>query len=417
MKRNDGRPLVRLNMPFPGAPLRVLRQRRRPQDVQYPRGDPQPRLLAEVRRLRPFVGDLRPAVPHPVVPQLEQPANLGVNVNVHQPLPHIRVLAQRLSPPVVVPAVVKNAIHNPVAPDFAAGAMLQLQVRGRHLPALVFAPNEVPGRHAHIVKIDNVLDAGTGARFARRRQQLHGEHADARQIRRHHKPAQIVMPLPLRVGAGNRPHIVGAVRAAHINFLPVDDIVIAVPPRRRLGVSQVGTRLRFGQQLPGADLAPENLRQKLLLLFLRTPHQNGIAPQPSPGIVVRRQRQVVPVNFLLQHHGVVHRQPAAAVLLRRGGPQPALLPQPAPQLPAQLVLLIGKIRRIGRMLNPPGDVLHQPSLHLRAKGFLLRRIARFKVHNNAPGKPPGRPPAPRAAGPAGRKGEWIQAQLCPIRRG
>ena len=406
MQGDDGRALVRLDVPLAGAPVLVLGQRRRAEDVQDAGGDAQPRHLAEVGCLGAFVGDVGAAVPHPVVAQLEQPADLGVNVDVDQPVPHVGILAQRLPAPVVGLAVIEDAVNDPVAPDASAGAMLQLQVGSSNLPALVLAADEVPRRHAHVVEIDDVLDARTGAGLAGGRQQVHGEHADAGQVGRHHEPAQVLVAVALRVGAGDGPHIVGAVGAAHIDLLAVDDVIVAVAPGRGLGVGQVGAGLRLGEQLPGADFAPENLGQKFLLLLLRTPDQDGVATETAAGVVVRWQREVVAVDLFLQHHRVVNGQTAAAVFLRRRGPQPAFLAQPPAQIPAQLVLLVGQVNGVGGMLNAGGDILPQPLLHLGAKCFLLGGITGFKVH----GTPHGRPRRGREIGMRNRP------QLCPMGR-
>ena len=111
-----------------------------------------------------------PLCRNPVVPQLEQPANLRVNVDVDEPLAHVGVLAQRLAAAVVGLAVVEDAVNNPVAPNLAPAPVFQFQVGGGDFPALVFAADEVAGRHANVVKIDDVLDAGTRAGLAGRRQ-------------------------------------------------------------------------------------------------------------------------------------------------------------------------------------------------------------------------------------------------------
>ena len=55
--------------------------------------------------------------------------------------------------------MVKEAVYQPVAPDAPAGAVLQLQVGGGDLPALVFAADEVEGGYAHVVEIDGLLDS------------------------------------------------------------------------------------------------------------------------------------------------------------------------------------------------------------------------------------------------------------------
>ena len=139
------------------------------------------------------------------------------------------------------------------------------------------------------------------------------------------------------------PHIVGAVGTADVHLLPVDNIVVAIATGGGFGVGQVGAGLGLGQQLPGADFALEYLGQKILLLFLGTPYQNGIPAEASAGVVVGRKREVVPVDFLLQDNRVVDGQAAAAVFPRSGGPKPTLFAESPAQFTAQLVLLVGQV--------------------------------------------------------------------------
>ena len=175
--------------------------------------------------------------------------------------------------------------------------------------------------------------------------------------------------------------------AADVHLLAVDDVIVAVAPGGGLGVGQIGAGFRLGEELPGANFTLENLGQEFLLLLLGTPHKDGISPQASAGVVVRWERQVVAVDLLFQHHGVIDGQAAAAVFLGRSGPQPTLFPQLAAQIAAQLVLLVGEVYGVGRVFNAGGDVFVEPFLHLGAECLLLSGITGFKVHDDPRGRP------------------------------
>ena len=188
------------------------------------------------------------------------------------------------------------------------------------------------------------------------------------------------MSLGFGVGYRDGPHVVAAVVAADEYLLPIEDVFIAVADGLGLDVGQVRPGLRLGQQLPCADAAREDGRQEGLLLLLGTPDEDGIAAEASTGIVVGRERQAEGVDLLLDDHGAIHLESAAAVLGGRGGPEPPLVAQLAAQLAAELILLPGQVRRVGGVLDTARDVLIQPGVDLAAEFFLLRGVTRFKIH-------------------------------------
>ena len=380
MDGHDAGPGVGLHMPVGGAQLRVIGEAGRPQDVQHRLRHPQPGGLPQIRCLGAFVGDVGPAVAHPVVPQVQQPHDFRLDVNIQQPVAHFRVSGHRAAPALGAAAMLEQPVDQPVAPDAPAGAVLQLQMGGGDFPALIFAADEVESGNAHLIEKDGVLDAGAGPGFAAGDEQIHRLDGEAGQIGRHHKPAQVFVPLGLRVGYGNRPHIVGAVGAADIDFLAVQHEFVAVAEGRRLHIGQIGAGLRFGKQLPGTHLPGEDGRQEVAFLRRVAPDQDGVAAQPPAGVVVGRQGQAVGVDFLFDDHGVVDVEAAAAVFGRGGGPEPAALPQAAAQVAPPLVLLPGEVGRVGGMLQARRHVVGQPRLDLAAEFFLFRGVAGFEIH-------------------------------------
>ena len=188
----------------------------------------------------------------------------------------------------------------------------------------------------------------------------------------------------LVVGAGDGPHIVAAQRAAHVYLLAVDDVLITVPLGGHLGVCKVRSRFGFGEQLPGADFAPEDGRQEGLFLLVSPPYHDGGPAQPSSRVVVRRNRETVGVNFLFNHHSVIEGEAAAAVLFGGRGPQPALLTQLTPQASAQLVLLFRYVDRVRWMSDIGRYVLREPHTYFLPEVFLFRGVGRFEVHGLPP---------------------------------
>ena len=140
---DDAGAAVGLHVAFGGAQLGVVSQPGRAEDVQHGLSHAQARGLAHVGCLRPLVGDVGAAVAHPVVAQVQQPHDLGLNVHVDEAVAHVGVIGHRLAAALGGAAVLEQPVNQPVAPDAPAGAVLQLQVGGGDLPALVFAADQV----------------------------------------------------------------------------------------------------------------------------------------------------------------------------------------------------------------------------------------------------------------------------------
>ena len=92
----------------------------------------------------------------------------------------------------------------------------------------------------------------------------------------------------------------------------------------------------------------EYLGQKFLLLLLGAPDEDGISAKASARVVIRRQRQVVVVDLLFEHDGVVDGQAAAAVFL--GSPLARAIPCRPGVVPIRDG--VGTARRSGRWSQP-----------------------------------------------------------------
>ena len=187
------------------------------------------------------------------------------------------------------------------------------------------------------------------------------------------------MPLALRVGAGDRPELLRSVGATHVDLLAVDHVLVAVADSADLHPGQVRAGARLGQKLPGAHLSLEDGRQEVVLLLLAAPDQDAGAAEASAAVIVGRDRKVVLVQLFLDHDGVVDCQPAAAVLRRGGGPEPALFAQLVAQFPVLQIVFVGGLSGVGRIGEVFGNVLLQPFPYLGPELLLLFGIPGFEV--------------------------------------
>ena len=152
---------------------------------------------------------------------------------------------------------------------------------------------------------------------------------------------RLLVALADRVGARDGPEVVRAVATADEHLLAVEHVLVAVAAGVGLRPGEVRACLGAGEELPGDDLAREDRRQQALLLLLGAPHEDARAAEGAARVVVRRQSEVVAVDLLGDHDGVVDGQSAAAVLGRRGRPQPAPRTELAAELAVLLVVLVG----------------------------------------------------------------------------
>ena len=107
-----------------------------------------------------LVPDLHLLLVHPVGALGHQALNVGLENGVHGLLLQHRVGAQGACVVAGVLDEAKQVIQGLVTREgAAAAAVLKLQVRSQHLPALVVATDEVVSRHAHVVKEYGALPA------------------------------------------------------------------------------------------------------------------------------------------------------------------------------------------------------------------------------------------------------------------
>src|SRR5438093_3616305 len=307
MDGDDAVALLSLQESAGRAPRRVRGERGGPDRFQDGAGHPEAGGLAVVRELRPLVRLRLARVREPEVPHAEQALHFGLDVDVGEAVADVPLLAERHAVALRLLAVAEQTVPHPVAADPAAAAVLELEVRGGDLPALVLAADQCEGGHAHVVEEDRLLDPAVGAALATGAHQLHRPHGDARQGRVDHEPREVLVAVALGVGGHDHPDPVGAVVAADEDLLPVDDVIAAVAHgRRHPHAREIGARARLGEELPGADLALVACRQERLPLLLGAPAQDRRRAEAAAAVVVRGEREGEPVHLFVKDERAAH---------------------------------------------------------------------------------------------------------------
>ena len=299
-------------------------------------------------------------------------------------------------------------------------------------------PIERERGHAHVVEEHGVLHAAVGAALAARAHELHRLHLHAGQIRVDHEPAEVLVPLALRIGARDQPDAIGAVVAAHENFLAVQHVLVAVAERRHADAGEIRARAGLAQELPRADETAVDRREERLLLLLGAPDEDRRRAEAAAAVVVRRQREIEAVDLLLQDHRVVEVHPAAAVGDGGAGKQPALFAELPTELAQRAIPLVVVLGRDGDARGARRHVRGEPGAHIGAKALLLLGVRDLEIHvapsrtavadrdDEAPRAElsaplQGPPPSPRAAKPHGeaviRPGRLPRCARRPSARG
>src|SRR5262249_20321044 len=152
MHRHDAVALLGLEEPAGGAPRGIGGERGRADRVQDRSGHPEAGRLAEVGELRAFVRLRLARVGEPEVAEPEEPLDFGLDVDAGQAVAYVLLLTQRHAAALGLLAVAQQPIPPAVTADPAAAAMLELQMRRGHGPALVLAAHQTEGRYTDVVE-------------------------------------------------------------------------------------------------------------------------------------------------------------------------------------------------------------------------------------------------------------------------
>ena len=146
---------------------------------------------------------------------------------------------------------------------------LVVELVGDEVPALILAPDQRGGRHAHVL-VERVVDVVVA-------QQLHRHDADARGVHGDQEHRDALVLGHVRVGAGGEPDVVGVAGQAGEDLGAVDDVLVAVAHGPGGQRCKVGARIRLGVPDAEVDLPGQDLGEEELLLLLRAEVHDGRA--------------------------------------------------------------------------------------------------------------------------------------------
>src|SRR5215207_4634723 len=214
-----------------------------------------------------------------------------------------RHLADALDPGELLDAA-EALLRDPDAGD--ADALVAEQELGV-VPALVLLPDEVLGRHAHVVEEDlvDLLAAVDGLDRADR---------DAGRLHVDEEEGDALLLLRRHVGAGQDEDPVGVLPERRPGLLAGDDVIVAVALRRRLERGEVGAGAGLGEALAPPVVEIGDARQEAALLRLRA---EGDDHRPDHADAERQRRGRRRLLHLVLEDVLPHRVPAGAAPLDR----------------------------------------------------------------------------------------------------
>ena len=182
----------------------------------------------------------------------------------------------------------------------------------------------------------------------------------------------------LGVGAGKQENIVSVLGTGGPHFLAVDDPLVAVEHCRGFQAGKVASRVWLRETLAPANLALENLRQKMLLLLFSAVLKDGWSHQR---VAEKVGSQRCPVRCkLFSQHDVLHRgQTLATVFGGPGRTNPSTFEQSlGPTVVERLSLIDGHFKSV---VHPPGrEVGGQPFTDFDAECFGFGGVVQHHRH-------------------------------------
>ena len=295
--------------------------------------------------------------------------DVGVYVRRGRFLRDYRVGADSLARSLGVADVVQHIVERFVLRvRLSASAVLHFQRGLRDLPALVVAAYEVVAGNSHVVEEEDALVVAGKQVHALLRQTLRRE--------RNHEVAEVAMPRRVRVGHEGAEEVVRLFHAADPYLLPVQDEVVAVAHRSALEGGEVGAGVRLGEVLEGDLVGAEQRLEELVLLSVVRPDQ-----QRREDEAVGEARHYARAPELFEDDGLMLAgESAAAVLLRVGRVEPALLGESLVHIAPEVVLVPGQLHAVNGGAHIVRDVGLQPSPDFGSKFFLVFRVRIGEIH-------------------------------------
>src|SRR6202795_1668751 len=149
------------------------------------------------------------------------------------------------------------------------------------------------------------------------------------------------MALTVGISHRERPHPLGAVRAAYKDLLDVEHIFVALAKGPHFDTARIATRAPFREELPHPRGAAVDRPEKRLFLLVGTPPRDRGGAHRRTAVVERRQRKAGSIGFLFEDDCVVDVEPAATILLGPSRKEPTLGAQFSAQLTPDLIIFVG----------------------------------------------------------------------------
>src|SRR4051812_12456445 len=239
------------------------------------------------------------------------------------------------------------------------------------VPALVLLPDEVLGRHAHVVEEDlvDLLAAVDGADRA---------HRDAGRLHVDEEEGDALLLLYRHVGAGEHEDPVGVLPERRPGLLAGDDVLVAVALCRRLERGEVGAGAGLGEALAPPVVEIGDARQEAALLRLRAEGDDDRADHADAERQRRGRRRLL---HLVLEDVLPHRIPAGAAPFDRPmRHRPALGVEDA--RPFDELVLRGMVAHDELVADARRQRGAEEFAHVLAEGGLLGGEA--EVHAGAP---------------------------------
>src|SRR5215203_1449437 len=110
-----------------------------------------------VGQLRSLIGFWPAGVRQPEIAQTKEAPDLALNVDLGEKVTHVAIVGKRLAVARRRLTVIEQPLPEAIAAQPAAAAVLKLEVRARHPPAVVLTAHQRGGGDAHAVEEDRLL--------------------------------------------------------------------------------------------------------------------------------------------------------------------------------------------------------------------------------------------------------------------
>ena len=300
-----------------------------------------------------------------------QPANLGLDPQLGQPVPDGWVVCQGVAVLLVLLDPVDDVLIPAHGNQIPAGAdPVQVQPHGADVPAIVLFAEHTSGWHPDIFEEGLVGPAlAVGSAHGRRGIVLDGPqstHRDAWSIHGDQENRDSPVPGSVGVGADHQVNVGRVVGRRGVHLLAVDNVFVAVLNRPALKACQVRAGLGLGETQGEHDIPADQSREEVFFLLVGSRRQEGRCAATSAANADTDPGKLLFNNVLVQPAPVL-----ATVLLGPANPDPSLVGNLLVELPHQGTAAPLSVP-FDLTFDLWGHVVHYKLTDLVSKGFLFR---------------------------------------------